>query len=230
MNKYLTEYIGTFFLCLTVTLAIITHSPLAAIAIGGILMVMVYMGGHISGAHYNPAVSLAVLIRGSLPVKDFVPYLIAQFAAGISAGYVCLFLAGSMAAPNPAPELNAFSIITFEVLYTFALALVVLNSATARETEGNSFYGLAIGFTVTAAAASVGSLSGGALNPAVGVGLGLVKLFTANGPLPNLVYYLVGPMIGGALAALVFKMQHPQYNQLSVNLDKLEKEVVKAAR
>jgi aquaporin Z len=230
MNKYLTEFIGTFFLCLTVTIAITTKAPLAAIAIGGMLMVMVYMGGHISGAHYNPAVSLAVLMRGKMEAKDFLPYLLAQFAAGISAGYLCLALTGHMDAPAPSPDLGAFAIITFEILYTFALALVVLNSATAKETEGNSFYGLAIGFTVAAAAASVGSLSGGALNPAVGVGLGFVKLLTADGSLPNLIYYLVGPMIGGALAAVVFQIQHPMSDNLAPELKDLERAVAKSTK
>ncbi len=93
MGKYLTEFIGTFFLVLTITLCVITKQPLAPLAIGGTLTVMVFMGGHISGAHYNPAVSLAAYLRGALPGVELFPYMIVQILGGIIASIVGNFIA-----------------------------------------------------------------------------------------------------------------------------------------
>lgn len=202
MNKYLTEFVGTFFLVLTITLAVISEQPLAALAIGGILMVMIFMGGHISGGHYNPAVSLAALMRGVLPASDFPMYLIAQIAGGIAAAFLGNYLADGSVAIAPGDGVDAVRALITEILYTFALALTVLRVATTKATANNSFYGLAIGFTVVAAAISAGWLSGGAFNPAVGLGLAL-----AGGTLSTVWIYIVGPLIGGALAALFYQVQ-----------------------
>jgi aquaporin Z len=217
MNKYLTEFIGTFFLVLTVCLTVLGKVPLAPLAIGSSLMVMVYMGGHISGAHYNPAVSLAVLLRGKLEPGDFIAYLVAQFVGAIVAAYVASFVltgyqidghdVATTFALAPGTGVNNTAAVLIEGLYTFALALVVLNAATAPKTDGNSFYGLAIGFTVVVGAFAGGSISGGAFNPAVGVGPSVVHAMITKAAIPNLWIYLVGPFAGGALAAIVFKMQ-----------------------
>jgi len=99
--------------------------------------------------------------------------------------------------------------LLLEFLFTFALCIVVLNSATASATDGNSFYGLAIGFTVMVGAFAAGPISGGAFNPAVGIGSILVDTFVGGGSLSALWLYLVGPLAGGAAAAAVFKMQNP---------------------
>src|SRR6478735_8030867 len=165
--SYATEVVGTYFLVLTVGLMSLSQSPLAPLAIGSSLMIMVYMGGHVSGAHYNPAVTLAVWMRGKLPAGDVVPYWIAQLLGAVLAALTVLYLTGK----------------------TFAPALVVLNSATARQTERNSFYGLAIGFTIVVAAFAGGGISGGAFNPAVGVGPILIDSFMSHGTLANLWLY-----------------------------------------
>jgi aquaporin Z len=212
MNRYLTEFIGTFFLVLTVSFVVLTNAPLGFLAIGSSLMVMIFMGGHISGAHYNPAVSLAVLIRGKLSPVDFVISVVSQVAGAIAAAYAAyLVLSGEVRtfAPGPGPDVLAWKAVLAETLYTFALALVVLNVATAKGTEGNSFYGLAIGFTVFTGAVAVGGISGGAFNPAVGTGPTLVHAMLGGGNFNNWWIYLVGPFLGGALAGVVFKLQHP---------------------
>jgi aquaporin Z len=218
MHKYFTEFIGTFFLVLTVCLTVLGKVPLAPLAIGASLMVMVYMGGHVSGAHYNPAVSLAVMLRGKLSTGDFIAYLAAQFAAGIAAAYVASYIltgylidgkteALTSFALNPGTGVNTLAALLVEGLYTFALALVVLNAATAPKTDGNSFYGLAIGFTVVVGAFAGGAISGGAFNPAVGIGPSVVHKLLTQTAIPNWWIYVVGPFAGGALAAVAFKIQ-----------------------
>ena len=203
MNKYIVELIGTFFLVFTIGSVVIEPGAgaLAPLAIGAALMVMVYAGGHISGAHYNPAVTLAVLIRGKFDAKDVIPYVIAQCAgAALAAGAV-------MYSKGPEVEVVAADIsetltqvIVAEALFTFALAYVVLNVATAKGTEGNSFYGLAIGLTVTAGAFAVGGISGGVFNPAVAVGISIMGLSSWA----NIWVFVVANLGAAALAALVF--------------------------
>ncbi len=217
MKKYVTEFIGTFFLVLTVCLTVLTKAPMAPLAIGCSLMIMVYMGGHVSGGHYNPAVSLAVLLRGKLSLAEFVPYLLAQVVGAITAALVAfVVLDGYMVqgarvdrsfALAPGEGVSVLGALLTEIVFTFALALVVLNAATAKKTEGNSFYGLAIGFTIVVAAFAGGGISGGAFNPAVGTGPTLVHALLGGGSLANLWLYLVGPLAGGLLAAVVFKLQ-----------------------
>jgi aquaporin Z len=169
-------------------------------------MIMIFMGGHISGAHYNPAVSLAAMLRGALPARELIPYWIAQIAGGIIAAFLGNFIAGGSVAIAPGTDVNVAAALLVEIFYTFALALVVLNVATAKGTAGNSFYGLAIGFTVVAGAIAGGSISGGAFNPAVGIALSLGALADNTGG-GWLWLYIVGPLLGGALAAYVFKLQ-----------------------
>lgn len=202
MGKYLTEFIGTFFLVFTVACTVTKNEPLAALAIGSVLMVMVYMGGHISGGHYNPAVSLAVLIRGKVSVIDFILYIVVQMLGAICAAAAGKFITGHALTPSPGENFMFAHALVAEILFSFALALVVLQVATNDKVKGNSFYGLAIGFTVFAGAAAVGSISGAAFNPAVGVGPNL--LF---GQMQNIPLYLIGPFAGGALAGIVYRLQ-----------------------
>ncbi len=198
MKKYIVEFIGTFFLVFTVGTAVRSGAPLAPLAIGSALMVMIFAGGHISGGHFNPAVTLAVTLRGKSSPKDFIPYWAAQFLAGLVAALLVNALFNGKAA-SPALHGTVPSLIV-EFLFTFALAWVVLNTATAKGTTGNSFYGLAIGFTVLTGAIAVGGISGGAFNPAVGLGvftMGLEKI-------QQLGVYVVADLAGGAAAALAF--------------------------
>ena len=207
MQKYLTEFIGAFFLVFTIGLAVLSGSALAPLAIGSSLMVMIFMGGHISGAHYNPAVSLAAYMRGALPAKDVAPYMVSQIVGGLVAAIMVFVITGQTFAPAPADGATILGALLVEILYTFALALVVLNVATTKANDGNSFYGLAIGFTITAAAFAGGPVSGGAFNPAVGIGPILMNVMAGSGSIANIWLYIVGPLIGGALAAVVFKAQ-----------------------
>ena len=209
MKNYLTEFIGAFFLVITIGLTVLNGTTLAPLAIGSALMVMVYMGGHVSGAHYNPAVTLAIFMRGKLAAKEVLPYMIAQVLGAFVASSAVYFLLKESFAPAPAADRSVAAVLFAEFLFTFALALVVLNSATAKKTEGNSFYGLAIGFTVMAGAFSAGPISGGVFNPAVGMGPILMDTLLGGNSIGNLWFYLVGPLAGGVAAALVFKIQNP---------------------
>jgi aquaporin Z len=170
MPRYAAEFIGAFFLVLTIGCTGIATVPgvIPPLAIGSALMVMVYAGGHISGAYYNPAVTLGVFVRGRLPARDIVPYIVAQVAgAAAAAAAVLFFKTGEIVTPFVPSLLPAFGA---EFLFTFALVYVVLNVATAPANAGNSYFGLAIGFTVLTGAFAVGDISGGAFNPAVAVG------------------------------------------------------------
>ncbi len=205
MRKYIAEFIGTFFLVLTVGCTVIPGAPgvIAPLAIGGALMVMVFAGGHISGGHFNPAVTLAVFLRGRCDAKDVVPYWVAQLAAGVAAAFVAVFLCGKSGTPMEIT--NITQALAAEFFFTFALAYVVLNCATAKGTLDNSFYGLAIGMTVMAGAFSVGAISGGAFNPAVALGIGLMKLVHIS----QIWIHLSADLVGGMLAALTFKLLNP---------------------
>ena len=199
MKKYLVEFIGTFFLVFTVGMAVRSGAMLAPLAIGASLMVMIFAGGHVSGGHFNPAVTLAVYLRGKCDAKDVSPYWASQFAAALVAGLLVTYLFNGQA--QPAVRGTVPSVIV-EFLFTFALAWVVLNVATAKGTAGNSFYGLAIGMTVMTGAVAVGGVSGGAFNPAVGLGVFTMGLASAK----QFVVYLGSDLAGGAVAALTYKL------------------------
>ena len=208
MRNYVTEFVGTFFLVLTIGLTVLGEQPMAPLAIGGSLMIMVYMGGHVSGAHYNPAVTLAVFLRGKMAsAGELMRYWVAQIAGALVAALVVRFIVGETFASAPADSTAIGAALLVEFLYTFALALVVLNSAASAKTHGNSFYGLAIGFTIVVAAFAGGPISGGAFNPAVGIGPIAVHATLGGGTWSFLWLYLVGPLLGGAAAAAVFGLQ-----------------------
>jgi aquaporin Z len=207
MRNYVTELIGTFFLVLVIGLVIGNGTPMAPLAIGCTLMVMVYMGGHVSGAHYNPAVTLGLLLRRKIATGEAVAYWGSQLVGAVLAAVVSAWLVGNTFAPAPGTGVGAAQALLVEILFTFALVLVVLNVAATKATAGNSYFGLAIGFTVVVGAFAGGGISGGAFNPAVGIGPILVHAAAGSGSPANLWLYLVGPAIGGALAALVHGIQ-----------------------
>ncbi len=199
MRKIITEFIGTFFLVMGAALG-------GGLGAGLALMVMVYAGGHISGAHYNPAVSLAVWIRGKLTGGDLLGYWMSQVAGALAAALVVSYVfkqagGGTCAIPDGAIVQG----LVAELIGTFALAYVVLNVATAKGNSGNSFYGLAIGGTVVTMATVIGKYSGGAYNPAVAIGLCIQKSLCWS----QIWIYLVGCFGGGLLAGLVFKLNNP---------------------
>jgi aquaporin Z len=205
MNKYIAEFIGTFFLVLTIGCTVIPAAAgvIAPLAIGAALMVMVYAGGHVSGAHFNPAVTLAVFIRGRCEAKDVSPYWVAQLVAAVAAALVAVFLVGKSGTPMEIKNVPVAFVAEF--LFTFALAYVVLNCATSKDTANNSFYGLAIGMTVMVGAFSVGAISGGAFNPAVAIGVVVMKLVN----LADVWIHLVADLAGGLVAGLTFKFLNP---------------------
>ena len=205
MPRYIAEFIGTFFLVLTIGMTVIggPGGVIPPLAIGAVLMVMVYAGGHISGAHYNPAVTLAVWMRGKCPTADVPGYMIAQIVGAVTAAILAIYLMGSPEVTVGTPDV--FRWLVAEFVFTFALAYVVLNVATAKETEGNSYFGIAIGFTVMAGAYAMGAVSAAAFNPAVAIGLiAMGKLAVAD-----IWIFLVANFAGGALAAIVFRVLHP---------------------
>jgi len=206
LAKLLTEFLGTMFLVLTISL-VVSQSPGAAIgglAIGLALMVCIYMGGAISGAHYNPAVTLAAIIRGAISPVAAVPYMIVQIVGALVGAYVGSLLVGKTISPTPGTDVSYGMAFLAELLFTFLLALVVLNVATSKKTSGNGYFGVAIGMVVTVAAVAIGPISGACLNPAVAIGLCSIA-----GKFDQLGLYLPATFAGAALAAVVFKLQHP---------------------
>jgi aquaporin Z len=205
LRSWIAEFIGTFFLVLTIGCTVIPGATgvIAPLAIGAALMVMVYAVGHISGAHLNPAVTLAICIRGRCDGKQLIPYWIAQLIACLAASLVAVFLVGKSGMPMEIKNVPVAFVAEF--LFTFALAFVILNSATSKDTAGNSFYGLAIGMTVMAGAFAVGGISGGAFNPAVALGLAVMKLVN----FADIWIHIVAELAAGIAAALTFKFLNP---------------------
>ena len=201
MNKYIAEFIGTFFLVLTIGCTVIPGASgvIAPLAIGAALMVMVFATAHISGAHLNPAVTLAIFMRGKCPASDVIPYWIAQVGAAIAAAFVAVYLCGKSGTPMEITNIPLAMVAEF--LFTFALAFVILNVATAKGLANNPFYGLAIGMTVMAGAFAVGSISGGAFNPAVAVAIGTMKLVNFS----QIWIHIVAEFLGAAVAVFAFR-------------------------
>ncbi len=169
------EFVGALLLVLTIQLAVLTQAALAPLAIGLALVAIVYACGPISGAHVNPAVTLAVFLRGKIYAHDALMYWIAQLAGGIVGAIVGALIGGgaiSLAAGKGAHFLQAF---LAELFFTAFLCFVVLAAITSSAAENNGYYGLAIGITVFVGTVVVGGISGGSFNPAVTIGLVSVK-------------------------------------------------------
>jgi aquaporin Z len=206
IRKYAVEAIGAFFLTFVVVVSVLSHSVFTPLAAGATLMVMIYAGGHISGGHYNPAVTTAALVRGRISVVEAVGYWIAQVAGGVVAGWI------GRAVVNP-PAVSTLSLTghaeaagaVAELLLTFALCYVMLNVATSKDQPGNGFFGLAIGFTVVAGAFAVGGISGGVFNPAVALGGATAGVFAWT----TIWVYLVVQLGAGIVAGLAFLALNP---------------------
>jgi aquaporin Z len=168
---------------------------------------MVYMGGHVSGAHYNPAVSFGLFLRGVISARTMAAYWIAQLVAGAVAFAVGYALSGQAPGIHPGAGVHWYSALSAEIIFTLALVLVVLNVAATRQTAGNSYYGLAIGFTVAAGAFVAGPISGAAFNPAVGLSATLAGAMFGHGSWSDAWLYVIGPLAGAAIAAGVHVTQ-----------------------
>ena len=201
-NKLIAEFIGTFFLALTICTAAVHGSAgeYAPFAIASTLMVMIYGLGHVSGAHFNPAVTVGIWLRGACEKDEVAPYIAVQVIAGAAAALVSTNLL--ITDPSvTALELDMTQTIGAEFLYTFALVFVILNVATSEATAGNGYYGAAIAFVVLAGALTVGGISGGSFNPAV-----TGALFTSGAiETADLWMHLVPQFVAGVVAAQAFK-------------------------
>ena len=203
IRKLVVEFVGTFFLMFTIGMVVIAPGAdaLAPLAIGSVLMVMVFAGGHISGAHYNPAVTFSLLLRGLVNITEAAGYWIVQIVAAVIAALIVGMMKPDMPAESMNGSLDIVPAFLAEFLFTFALVYVIHNVATAKDNDGNSFYGLAIGFTVMAGAFAVGGISGGSFNPAVFVGGAVMKIFAWS----YIWLYFVAQFAAAAAAAFLFK-------------------------
>ena len=204
--KLLTELVGTF-LFLSVIALSGPAGPLAPLAIGSVLMALVYMGGHVSGAHYNPAVSFGLFLRRKIGATDLITYWIAQLTGAALAFTFAYLVSGHTPGIHPGPNVGTASALAVEIAFTAALVLVVLNVVATKATQGNSFYGLAIGFVLASAIFAGGPISGGAFNPAVGFGATLGDALFASGSWSNVWLYIVGPLVGAAIGSGIHYVQ-----------------------
>jgi aquaporin Z len=197
------EFIGTMFLVLVIGL---NSNP---IAVGSILIAMVYIGWHISGAHYNPAITLAVWIRGKIDLKNAVAYIFAQLLGAFAASIVFYLIQERTFAPAPTVGVEIWKSILLELLFTFALCSVFLELATSERLKGNYIYGLAIGFTFLGGIYAIGGISGGVLNPAAAFGPQLMDTLEGGSGLGKFYIYFIGCFGGGVLSAIVYKFLNP---------------------
>lgn len=214
--KLLTEFLGSFLFMGAIAMVVPAGTPLAPLAIGAALMCAVYMGGHHSGAHFNPAVSLAVFMQKKMTMKEMLGYIVAQILGAIAAFSLGAWVTGIAPGiapgidPTTAQQFTLAKALAVEIFFTMFLSIVVLNVAAHKNNEGKGFYGLAIGFTIVAAAFAGGWISGGAFNPAVGIGATVGKAIFDSGTFDQVWVYIVGPLLGGALGSVLFSIQHPE--------------------
>lgn len=210
-GKLVTELAGTF-MFLTVISVSSNAGALAPLAIGLALAALVYMGGHVSGAHYNPAVTFSLLLRGVIPPATLGLYWVTQLVAAALAFSFGYLITGHTPGIHPGAGVSTLSALSAEIVFTAALALIVLNVAATRETAGNSYYGLAIGMIVAVGAFTVGPISGAAFNPAVAFGATLGAALFAHGGWSDLWIYVAGPLLGATIGAVIHWLQAPQAN------------------
>jgi aquaporin Z len=205
-RKLLTEFIGTFFLMLTIAMVVKSGKATGfePIAIGGMIMALIYAGGPVSGAHYNPAVSIAAFIRGIMTINEMVAYIGAQIVAAIFAAVTSSALLQGIATENanlPLEKIDIIPALLAEFFGTFVMVFVILNVATSKRSEGNSYFGLAIAMVVIGIIYAFGPVSGGMFNPAVMAGACVANILE---PATSWIY-LVGEILGAVIAAIVFR-------------------------
>ncbi len=205
--KPLTEFVGTFIFLFVISLAAVSGSVLAPLAIGLALTTMVYMGGHWSGAHYNPAVSFAVWLARRISFGEFLSYVAAQLVAGTCAFLLGWYLTNKTVAVVPGGGHPPMHALIVEIIFTLALVLVVLNVAVSKKTEGKGFYGLAIGLVIVVGAISAGPISGGAFNPAVGLCSTIINVYKGGGDWQFVWIPIVGPLVGAMIGQFIWSAQ-----------------------
>tara|TARA_B100000963_G_C22482488_1_gene605365 strand:- start:165 stop:785 length:621 start_codon:yes stop_codon:yes gene_type:complete len=203
MSKYIIEFLGTFFLVLIIGL---TGNP---IAIGLGLSILIYMGAHISGAHYNPAVSLAMILNGEINLKEFAFYTLSQMSGALVSTYLVILLGNNDFSVIPNSN-NLTDLFIAEILFTFLLVFVILNVALNKNLKGNQFFGLAIGLTVAVGAFSVGDISGAVFNPAVSFGPSFFSFIDpqsvdTKASSEFFFYYLITGISGSVIASFLYK-------------------------
>ncbi len=212
--KYVVECVATFFLVLTIGIAGVlgVAGEMAPLAIGLALVSLVYMGGHTSMAHYNPAITLSFFIRGRCPGREVLPYLVAEFVGAILGALVVRgVFDGHIMVGEEAAKITLWApgagmpVLAAEFLFTFLLAFVILNVASAIKIVGNEFYGLAIGFTVAGGAWAVGPISLASFNPAVTLGFAVMGRLAWS----DIWMHLLPQILAAALAAFAFKAIYP---------------------
>ena len=209
-SKLLAEAIGTFVLLLTIGLARVQEGVPAPLAVGIALMAVVYAGGHVSGAHYNPAVTIAVWVRGAIPTREVIPYIVAQLAGALLASFFVYKFNGFPVHLEPGEGVSALKAVTGEAIMAFILVYVYLNVAFTKGTAGNDYFGLAIGGTVMGGAFAMSAITGGAFNPAVGLMPAVFERLVGYEATPLAWVYAIGPVLGGLAAALAYRAMHPE--------------------
>jgi len=208
--KLVSEFIGTFFLVLTVGLNVIGKSNAPVFSIAASLMVMIFALGRVSGAHFNPAVTLALMMRGEISARDSLYYWLVQMLGGAAGATMYTIIERGKTFPLAiGAGFNWIHVAVAEILFTFLLCYVVLAVCTTKKTKPKTqFFGLAIGSCVTAGGIAIGSISGGVLNPAVAFGVSLTSLF-GGGTFWYCIPYGFLEILGGSFAAAIFMVTRP---------------------
>jgi len=205
--KLLSEFLGTYMLVLTVGLNVLSGSAAGAFSIAAALMCMIFALGTCSGAHFNPAVTTAIVCRGKCTPSDAAQYILAQMAGGIFAGFTyAAMMNGETFGLKPEGYKWSQAVIA-EFFFTFVLAFVVLSVATVKK-ELSQYFGFAIGMCVTVGGCAIGKVSGGSLNPAVSFGISVCHMVNGGGLIAAVIYSLV-EVVAGAAAAGVFMLTQP---------------------
>ncbi|MCZ8138203.1 MAG: MIP/aquaporin family protein [Armatimonadota bacterium] len=211
----LMEFIGTFFLVLIIGFAVTAgDATIGILSVGFGLTALVYMGRSVSGAQYNPAVTLALTASGLMSPRRAAAFIVTQVVAAAAAASVVAWAIGKTFTPTPNPSVNPSAAFACEFLFTFALVFLIFHVAVSPRQQPNSYYGFAIGGMVMAGILAVGPISGASFNPAVATGTALVNAAVNRGPLDVLIITAVGPVLGGLAAALVYRVSepHPELN------------------
>jgi aquaporin Z len=212
-SKLISEFLGTFMLVLTVGLNVLGNSPAGAFSIAASLMCMIYALGDVSGAHFNPAVTLAILasrVDEAQPAKEVVLYMITQISAGIVAALTyTLIYQGDTFPLGPLPGFRWSQVAVAEIIFTFVLCYIVLCTAVSTKTKSESMFGLAIGMCVTVGGFAIGSISGGSLNPAVSIAIASSQIMN-GGMFYKALIYSSFEFFGGLVAAAVAMATHGQ--------------------